>query len=739
LVTTLPGYRANPLGEAPIEGLESPAARKAAGRLAKVMLGPTATPRLREYFPETLVWQPALETDRAGNAELRFKLADNITTWRIDVIASTLDGKVARTESELLAYQPFFLEHDPPRRLTEGDTIALPVIVRSYLDEDQSVDVAMKPEPWFSPTGTVEHKTQMKAGESATATFGFKATTPVKDGKQRVTAIGTAASDRIEKPVTVLPNGREMVETQSRILRGNTSFDFHVPTTALNGSARGEIKIYPNLAAHIADAIDGILERPHGCAEQVISSTYPSLLLLRVEKKAGLASPLSARARKYLADGYARLLAYQSKDGGFTYWGNGDSDIALTAYAVQFLSDAKDFTSISEPVIQRAANWLASKQREDGSWEGALTTTTLVAHALANSGLTNVQDSRKRDTLRAALTYLRAHMDQSKEPYALALFAMIAKEVDRDVAVDALRRLEGLAQAAGNASYWDLTSNSPFYGWGLPGRLESSALSIRALSEGIGWGIRTENTQSLIDRGLAFLLANKDRYGVWYSTQATMRSLDTLSRLADSFGQGNGQIELKIGGARVQTVPLPRDRAAITPITLDISKFVRPGDNRIELAGSAGAATVQVTNIYYIPWTVSPDRKGATAETLRLDVRFDKTEGRIGDTFTCNVTATRTASSGYGMLLAEIGLPPGVDVDRASLERAIANSGVFRYEIQPDRIVAYLWPRGNSGSKFEFKFRSRYGIDAQTAPSVVYEYYNPDDRAIQAPTHFVTR
>ena len=36
----------------------------------------------------------------------------------------------------------------------------------------------------------------------------------------------------------------------------------------------------------------------------------------------------------------------------------------------------------------------------------------------------------------------------------------------------------------------------------------------------------------------------------------------------------------------------------------------------------------------------------------------------------CTVEAERIAFRGYGMLLAEIGLPPGADVDRASLEKA---------------------------------------------------------------------
>src|SRR6185369_4365749 len=71
-----------------------------------------STPRLREYFPETLLWQPSLETDKQGRAQLKFKLADNITTWKMSVIGSTADGQIGTTEKEFTAFQPFFVEHD---------------------------------------------------------------------------------------------------------------------------------------------------------------------------------------------------------------------------------------------------------------------------------------------------------------------------------------------------------------------------------------------------------------------------------------------------------------------------------------------------------------------------------------------------------------------------------------------------------------------------------------------------
>ena len=128
------------------------------------------------------------------------------------------------------------------------------------------------------------------------------------------------------------------------------------------------------------------------------------------------------------------------------------------------------------------------------------------------------------------------------------------------------------------------------------------------------------------------------------------------------------------------------------------------------------------------------------ASGLRLVTKFDKTDAQVSDEVNCHVEAERLGFSGYGMMLAEIGLPPGADVDRASLETAMKASdwSISQYDVLPDRIVVYLWPRAG-GTKFDFKFKPRYGLKAQTAASTVYDYYNPEARAIVAPVQFVVK
>ena len=303
------------------------------------------TPRLREYFPETLLWQPSLETDHQGRAQLKFKLADNITTWKLTVIGSTEDGQIGTVEKEFKSFQPFFVEHDPPRVLTEGDEISLPVVVRNYLERTQNVNLEIKPENWFALLGPATTSLNVTAGDALRGTFDFRASASVKDGKQRITAIGPDANDAIEKPVTVHPDGEEKSVTASDVISDHGNLKIDIPQTVILNSMRAELKIYPNLLGHVAESVEAIMARPYGCGEQTISSTYPSLLLLRYYKQTGQDSPLRSKAKRYLHSGYARLLKYRDESGGFTYWGRGNPDLALTAYALRFLSEAEENSS----------------------------------------------------------------------------------------------------------------------------------------------------------------------------------------------------------------------------------------------------------------------------------------------------------------------------------------------------------------------------------------------------------
>ena len=105
--------------------------REKLGRAEHSAQEPMFTPRLRKYFPETLLWRPEVITDKRGHAHFTFNMADNITAWSMSVVATNEAGQVGTARKELRTFLPFFLEHDPPKILTQGDIISLPVVLRN--------------------------------------------------------------------------------------------------------------------------------------------------------------------------------------------------------------------------------------------------------------------------------------------------------------------------------------------------------------------------------------------------------------------------------------------------------------------------------------------------------------------------------------------------------------------------------------------------------------------------------
>src|SRR5205823_2739156 len=112
--------------------------------------GAAPVTRLREYFPETMLWQPALITDDKGVAHLAVNFADSITTWRLSASASSRGGALGGVNVPLKVFQDFFVDIDLPVALTQNDEVAFPVAVYNYLKTPQRVKLELQAEPWFT-------------------------------------------------------------------------------------------------------------------------------------------------------------------------------------------------------------------------------------------------------------------------------------------------------------------------------------------------------------------------------------------------------------------------------------------------------------------------------------------------------------------------------------------------------------------------------------------------------------
>jgi hypothetical protein len=691
--------------------------------VAAATTAPIFTPHVRDYFPETLLWNPELVTDAAGKASLDFKLADSITTWRVAVIASTVDGRMAEGGAEIRAFQPFFVDLDPPQVLTVSDEISLRVPIRNYTEKQQTVAVEVAAPPELAIVQAPTQPSRIAASSAENSVIGLRAAAAASGAKLRVTARGSGAADAIEKPIAIHPFGEPVSHSVSDLVSEARPLRLDVPAGAIPGSLRAEVKLYPNLLAGVLESIEALMEKPTGCAEQTISSAYLNLMVLRGLADAGLHDErVAARARRYLLSGYQRLQGYRTGGGGFSYWAGEKPDVAVTAYAIGFLEDARGFIEIDTDVLDQERAWLSQQHPDDDA------TRALAVRAMASAG--KPYESWVVDRL-GELARTAAGMD---DPYAIATFALAAMDAGKpELASAAIGRLRTLAHDEQGMAWWHLPRNTPFYGWGRAGRIESTALAVAALARWRKHAGADAQLDGLIGRGALFLLRSRDDMGCWWSTQATIRVFNALfETLAAPVMPQSQPVEVLVNGASAGRLELPGGQSVEGPVTLDVGRFLKPGAaNQVSLRTPAGrlGAQARFTAWWYQPWN-GPRTSGE----LALQVRYSAAETAVNQPVRCDVTVSRPSFRGYGMMIAEVGLPPGAEVDRGTLDDAEVDS----YEVAPDHVTFYVWPDAND-TRFSFVFRPRYGMRAVTAPSVLYDYYNPDARAVLPPVPLLVK
>jgi hypothetical protein len=414
---------------------------------------------------------------------------------------------------------------------------------------------------------------------------------------------------------------------------------------------------------------------------------------------------------------------------------------------------------VDRNLITGSVNWLIANQQKDGSWKPRYGNTSAdlnlyiakaLAEALAIDALTKDISKALRDranhTVAAATAWSANSAAAVHAPYANALRLSLAELTPGDASAAARLRTElaSTAVRGKDGAHWTPLSYSPFYGWGHAGELETTALVLGALWQ----GQPSTAEAGLINDALFFVLRNQDRYGIWYSGQATVRVLQALLPLAIEQMKAVPSpqpFQLTVNGVPLtgsEAEALHTDpRLLSAPRSLDLTALLKPGHNELVFttARDASLASAEATASFYIPWQgQAVQNKTQIGSDAGLDFSYacKASDARVGRPIDCTVVARRFGSSSYGMLLAEVGLPPGAEVDRSSLAQLLDNWTVSRYELQPDRIVFYLWSPRAEGSQFSFRFVPRYAISAKSASATLSDYYNPDLRVVLAPQVF---
>ncbi len=220
--------------------------------------------RVREYFPDTMLWQPALITDDKGVADLSVSFADSITTWRLSASVNSRGGAIGGATMPLKVFQDFFVDIDLPISLTQSDEVAFPVAVYNYLKTPQTVKIELQKEGWFELLdGGFERKLDLQPNEVTSVKFRIRA---AKIGWQPLTvkAFGSKKSDAVKRVVEVVPNGQKFERVISDRLNGKIVQQVAMPGNAIPDASKLIVRIYPGVMAQVLEGVDGLIRLPGG-------------------------------------------------------------------------------------------------------------------------------------------------------------------------------------------------------------------------------------------------------------------------------------------------------------------------------------------------------------------------------------------------------------------------------------------------------------------------------------------
>lgn len=712
--------------------------------------GGSGTPdvRIRQFFPETLFSRPDIITDGGGLAEIDVPIADSITTWRISALASSQGGGLGSTDAPLRVFQDFFADIDFPVRLTQGDEVSVPVAVYNYLPTPQAVTLTAEPGAGFELLDPATQQVLLGPGEVKGAKFRVKA---VGIGMHPflVRAQGNGAADAIRRSVEIAPNGARAESTASGRLNGTTETTIHLPAEGIPGAFGLLVKVYPGLFSQLVEGMDAIFQMPFGCFEQTTSTTYPNVLALGYLKKTGKAEPdVQMKAEGYINLGYQRLVTFEVQGGGFEWFGNVPANQVLTAYGLLEFADMAKVYPVDPALISRTAEWLASKQQADGTWKpddnylndglwNNLTNTELPITAYAVWAL--AESGYRGPALALGGDAVKRLWRETDNVYFLGLAANALVAMNSPEADAALQKLIDLRKTTDDGLvYWESVAPTISFTQGGTADVETTAYIAYAL-------VRSGKYGDIASKALSWLVKQKSPNGTWGNTQATVMALKALiSSLEAATSGGSRTVTAYVNGEAAGSHEITSENADVLWL-LDAKRLARPGDNTVKLEVSGeGQSMYQVTGWGYVPWEKVPDGglPGSDGETpagkLDLSVTYDRTELDASGTVTATVKVAWTGPGAAQMVVVDLGVPPGFEVDTSDFVKLVDAKTLQKYSLTGRQVICYLEKVG-APVQWTYRLKAKYPLRAQTPESKAYAYYNPEIQGTAKPQELIVR
>jgi uncharacterized protein YfaS (alpha-2-macroglobulin family) len=500
----------------------------------------------RRLFSDTAYWKGQVTTDANGQAVVAVPLPDNLTTWRLTVLAVTQDTRVGQATNEVIATKAVLARARLPRFLVSGDRFAPAVIVenRSGCAAEADVTLALtgadlaKDGPAATQRVRLDKETvvswQVQAGQEPNANFTFTVGGLTCNG-------ATVPGDALEITLPVQPPlTTEAVATSGEIEGGATATEkVFLPHGVDPNTGSLSIQVAPSLAAGAGEAVQYLKEDQYDSTEATVSRFLPLLRLSKAYATANLTTTYSSEVPGIVNRAITRLYRDQTYSGGWGWFVTSPDDPYITAYALEGLLAARAAGyEVSDRVLDSAASyldqWLNAGPEDARGAPPRLDTRAYVLYVLAQYG--------KADIARARALAVR---ENSLALYGRAYLALAFQRLG--AADDANRLLTNLAGAAKQTTttvHWEEPGQRTAWAYlDMDTDARTTALVIQGM-------LARDAKDPLIVKGVRWLMEHR-RAGHWLSSQETATVLSTLAAYMTASGElaGAGGWTVTLNGA----------------------------------------------------------------------------------------------------------------------------------------------------------------------------------------------
>jgi uncharacterized protein YfaS (alpha-2-macroglobulin family) len=504
--------------EAPAAMPEEAADERAAGE-------PSAEPiRVRSDFNPLATFAPTVRTDSNGKATVEVKLPDNLTRYRVMVVAVDKGNQFGSGEASLTARLPLMVRPSAPRFLNFGDQFELPVVLQNQTDEAMTAEVVIEASN-LELTDDAGLRVTIPANDRIEVRFPA-ATEMAGTARFQIAAVSENYADAASGELPVYtPATTEAFATYGVLDEGATAQPVMAPSNVFPQFGGMEIQTSSTALQALTDAIMYLVSYPFECTEQ-LSSRVLGIAALRDVLTAfeadGLPSPEAMEFA--VARDIDRLKGLQNNDGGFPYWRRGQDSIPFnTIHVAHALQRAKQKGfEVPDEMQLWVLEYLEDIESHYPWWYSQQTRWTLSAYALYVRAL-----SGDRDTAKARNLLEEAGLEKLSMEAVGWIWQVLIDDPNSTAELEAIRRHVNnkVVETPGAANFTTYYDDQTYLL--LSSNRRTDAILMDAL-------IGDNPDSDLIPKLVNGLLAHR-KQGRWYNTQENVFVLLALDRYFNTF------------------------------------------------------------------------------------------------------------------------------------------------------------------------------------------------------------